>query len=58
MSKDVYQYCSFLYKLTLQIFEINPKSEEVLHFYTHIFVIINVFLIRTVSFVLINFPSS
>ena len=33
--KDVSQYYHFMYnyKLTLQIFDINPKSEEILNFY-------------------------
>ena len=33
--KDIYQYQHFMYnyKLTLQLFKINPKCEEIVHFY-------------------------
>ena len=35
MSKDGYQYHHYKYnfELTLQMFEIKPKSEEIVHFY-------------------------
>ena len=35
MSEDLYQYChvKYIFKITLQIFEVKPKSKEIVHFY-------------------------
>ena len=52
MSKDIYQYRHFKKncKLTLQMFEIKPKSEESVHFLLHIFVVVGAFLMKIVMF--------
>ena len=51
MCQNVHQHHYFMYdyKLTLEIFEITPKSEEIVNFYL-VYCKLNVFLIRTTIF--------